>query len=436
MPLGALLLSLAWPQVAGEPSSAAHALELRNGRWFDGRRFEERTLYAVDGRFTDERPAAGARVLDLAGGWVVPPFAEAHNHNVHDGADAALAKYLEQGVFYVKNPNSLARSTTSIRAQVNRPDAIDVVFAGGGLTATGGHPCDVVRPMVERGIWTEADGDGGFYFALDDAQDLAASWPAIRAQPRDFLKTYLLYSEDHARLRDDSAAFGWRGLDPVLLPAIVQRAHAEGWRVSAHVESAADFHHALAAGVDEVNHLPGFRPLTAEIVAAAGLQVPFAFELARYSIAEEDARRAGVQGTVVVTTLGELLRTLERIPFDAPERAVADEVLELVLANLALLGRHGVRLVLGSDEYDLDEGTVVDEFLALHRLGAFDPATLLRMWCEDTARAIFPTRELGKLVPGCEASFLVLGADPLADPNAVRDVRLRVKQGRVLELGR
>ena len=434
--LGAWLLVLGSAlQDGGAPAQADRTLELRNGRWFDGRGFEERTVFVVAGRFAAEPPGSADEVLDLAGGWVVPPFAEAHNHNLHDGADAALAKYLEQGVLYVANPNSLARSTTSIRARVNQPGTIDAVFAGGGLTSSGGHPEDVVRPLVERGIWTKADGDGGFYFAIDDARDLEATWPAIRAQPRDFLKTYLLYSEEFAALRDDDAARGWRGLDPALLPEIVRRAHEAGWRVSTHIESATDFHHAVAAGVDEVAHMPGFRPLVAA-AAAFEARPPREFALSTYRIAAEDARRAAAQGTVVVTTLCGLLGALERVPLDAPERPAADEVVELVLANLALLQDHGVRIALGSDEYDVEEGTVVDEFLALARLGAFEPAALLRIWCEDTPRSIFPARSIGRFEPGFEASFLVLGDDPLADPENVRAVRLRVKQGRVLQVGR
>src|SRR5262245_55551821 len=372
--LAALLPSL---QATSE-SSAPRTLEFRNGFWFDGRGFEERTLYAVDGRFVRERPAAIDRTLDLAGGYVVPPFAEAHNHNVHDGADAALRKYLEQGVFYVKNPNSLPRSTTSIRARIDRPDGIDVVFAGGGLTSSGGHPVDLVRQNQQRGAWTEADGDGGFYFAIDDADDLARTWPAIHAQPRDFLKTYLLYSEEHEERRRDDAFLGWRGLDPALLPEIVRRAHAEGWRVSTHIETAADFHHAILAGVDEVNHMPGFRPLVEGSGLAALLHQPREYGPDTYAISDEDARRAGEQKTVVVTTLGELLRQLERTPYDDPRREAADRIVELVLANLECLRKNHVRIALGSDEYDIQEGTIVDEFLALSRLGAFDPAELLR----------------------------------------------------------
>lgn len=70
----------------------------------------------------------------------------------------------------------------------------------------------------------------------------------------------------------------------------------------------------------------------------------------------------------------------------------------------------------------------------LVRLDLFEPEELLRRWCEDTALAVFPVRRIGRLEPGFEASFLVLEADPLVDPQAVRGIRLRVKQGRLIDV--
>jgi len=45
------------------------------------------------------------------------------------------------------------------------------------------------------------------------------------------------------------------------LPKVVEKAHANNLRVSTHVENAADFHYAIAAGADEIAHLP-FRTST------------------------------------------------------------------------------------------------------------------------------------------------------------------------------
>ena len=55
-------------------------LAFGGGRWFTGSAFEEGTAFAVDGVLTFEPPARVDSTIHLAGGYVVPPFGEAHNH--------------------------------------------------------------------------------------------------------------------------------------------------------------------------------------------------------------------------------------------------------------------------------------------------------------------------------------------------------------------
>jgi len=69
-------------------------------------------------------------------------------------------------------------------------------------------------------------------------------------------------------------------------------------------------------------------------------------------------------------------------------------------------------------------------------LRALDNRTLLEMWCDTTAQTIFPKRKIGKLQEGYEANFLALEGDPLKDFSNVTRIKVRVKQGRVLEVGR
>ena len=57
------------------------AYKLVNGQWYDGKNFVRRTFYSVDGHLTERAPHTAAETLDLSNGFVVPPFAEAHNHN-------------------------------------------------------------------------------------------------------------------------------------------------------------------------------------------------------------------------------------------------------------------------------------------------------------------------------------------------------------------
>jgi len=411
----ALLLALAAGGCSG--AAATHGTAYEHGRWFVGGGFAEGTVYVVDGRLTRTRPGAVDSTVDLSGGWVVPPFGEAHNHNVESSRFAAVnLRYMREGIFYVKNPNSLARFTDPIRDTLGGPLTIDAVFAGGGLTSTGGHPIEIADRMIGFGRWSDADGEGGFYWTMDDRAELAAKWDAFLASRPGFIKAYLLYSEDQAARIADPDLYGWRGLDPGLLPDIVARAHAAGLRVSVHVETAADFHVAVEAGVDEVNHLPGFR---------ADPDVP----IEAYRIAEADARAAAEKGITVVTTVGGMIESIEGA--SPAEVAAAARYRALVEHNLETLSRHGVRIAIGSDRY---EETSLSEALALHRLGVFEPAALLRMWTEHTARTIFPARAIGTLEDGAEASFLVLEGNPIEAFENVRRIRLRVKNGAPVRL--
>lgn len=420
LPVAALTLTLAVPDAAlaqaegalRPPADAAvHAY--RNGRWFDGRGFVERTMYVSDGTFVAE-PASGAdSAIDLRGRRVVPPFGEAHNHNVEAGPGFTdrVRRYLSHGVFYVKNPNVLPSGVDPIREQVNHPTSIDVAFAGGGITGPGGHPIGVVQRNVDRGLWTEDQGEGAFYHAVADTDDLDAAWAALLADRPDFVKTYLLYSETHDRRADDPAYVGQRGLDPDLLPAIVERAREAGLRVTTHVETAADFRHALDAGVDEIAHLPGFR-------GDEDNRFP---EPDRFRLSRIDARRAAEADVVVVTTLGD---------FDELDDEVTSRrAREVFRHNLQVLEQEGVRLALGSDDYD---AVGVDEAFQLLDLDVLSNLELLKMWVEETPRTVFPDRRIGRLAPGYEASFLVLERNPIEDFSAVRDIRMRVKQGVIL----
>jgi hypothetical protein len=178
------------------PSSLTVAYQ--NGRWFTGSIFEPRTMYVRAGRFIEavERPDS---VVNL-GGYVLLPFGEAHNHNLElipsqpMRLDALLRRYMQNGVFYVQNPDNLPRTRGDLAARINRPEAPDVAFANGGITGPGGHPVEIAQRNLASGLWTEADGEGGFLYTVANAAALDSAWPKLLATRPDFVKIYLLYS--------------------------------------------------------------------------------------------------------------------------------------------------------------------------------------------------------------------------------------------------
>jgi hypothetical protein len=407
---------LAHPGHHEESEPELESYELVNGLWFDGEGFRAKTFYAVSGLLTEKKPPLIDARVDLEGGYVVPPFGEAHNHNVVqlNHLEQKIHEYLSAGVYYVKIANSVRDYTAKIRDKLNKPQSLGVVFANGGLTASSGHPVKLYEDQLREHMYSGTERfslNNRAYFIIDNESDLEEKWPMIRATPPDFIKTFLYYSEEYEKRRDDPAYSGRKGLNPKLLPVIVEKAHAEGLRVATHIETAADFHNALAAGVDEVAHLPGYN-------------IPAEYDVASFQISEEDAEAAAAAGLVVVTTT-----ILSEFKVKDPER------LQLVQANqvrnLRLLHDHGVAIAIGSDRFEL---TSVDEAMYLHKIGAFDNLTLLKYWSETTAHAIFPERHIGRLAEGYEASFLVLGGNPVEDFKYVKEIHSGFQQGMPLEM--
>jgi imidazolonepropionase-like amidohydrolase len=251
------------------------------------------------------------------------------------------------------------------------------------------------------------ENDG--YWFIDTEADLGEKWPRILAGHPDLIKVFLFNASESPPSRADTGLPSREpGLKPSLVPEIVRRAHGAGLRVAAHVETAKDFEIAVGAGVDIFAHLPGYAMDWEE---PADLRV----------ISEAAARLAGERHVVVAPTVN--LGLAARGPDSA---ATVERRRDVQRRNLALLMRHGVRVTVGSDWYGR---TAWGEIEALRALGLWDNLGLLRLWAEATPQAIFPRRRLGRLEPGYEASFLVLADDPLRRLEALRDIRLRVKQG-------
>src|SRR4051812_40297716 len=97
-----LLMSI---QVSSTPPHLA-TYRYINGQWFNGRSFDKKVMYSVNGVFTDS-PGKIDSTIDLKNQFIVPPFSEAHTHALEGigNMDARIQRYLKDGVFYVKNPN-------------------------------------------------------------------------------------------------------------------------------------------------------------------------------------------------------------------------------------------------------------------------------------------------------------------------------------------
>jgi imidazolonepropionase-like amidohydrolase len=400
------LCSTAWS--AAVPSGV---VAYTHGQWWDGKAFTAGDRYVQGDLFVRKPTVAPGRTVDLHGMYVVPPFGDAHNHM--PGSPAAFdAAAVDAGVFYFMNPNIMASLVPGLRAYLAAPGHIDTRLAIGGITAPGGHPEKLYEDILTKYVYTDMKPEqmvGDAFNYVTKPADIDPVMDKLMAEHTDFVKIFLLYSEDFAKRKDDPAMRGDKGLDPALVPAIVAAAHKRGLKVAAHIETAADFRVVVAAGVDEAAHMPGY----------VALEDP----ISKYAITDADAAAAAKARMTVVTTawLGGNTRDLaQRLP----------AVQAMQKANLLKLQAAGVPLILGTDG---DAGSVIKEARYLMSLGVVDSPTLLQLLCVDTPRFIFPGRRIGMLAPGYEASFLALKADPSVDLAGLTQIGFRVKQGLELE---
>ena len=78
-------------------------LEIKNGNWYDGDKFQNSTLYIVNGKFSDASPSTVDQVINLNNKYIIPPFGEAHTHNlaIDFGVEHMISKYINEGTIYI-----------------------------------------------------------------------------------------------------------------------------------------------------------------------------------------------------------------------------------------------------------------------------------------------------------------------------------------------
>jgi imidazolonepropionase-like amidohydrolase len=386
-----------------------------------GEGFEPGWITLRDGMIVDPdtRPDV---IVDLDGGYITPAFANAHQHTPRTSLENSWA-FMGAGVFYVWNPNVLGSLMTEERAAFfARPETIEVRESAGGVTTPGSHPeplyVNVLGPYVYGGAGYDEMYLDAFHYARDDAE-IATTLDRLQADGADFVKAYLMRSDIYEAPGEDGEGGSTTGLDPALVPALVEAAHARGLPIGFHVETRFDFRTIAEAGADFAMHLPGYS-------AVARLEEDFRV------LTQADAEAAAEAGMAVVpTTLVGAVR-IEEARND-PDREVDPEAVQgayrLQAENIAILHEAGVRLLPGTDG---NPGSVPSEVQHWVEIGALSDGQAARTLL-NAAGFLFSDINAGCLEPGCRADFLVLENDPTADIAAIEDIRLRVKSGRVLD---
>ncbi|MEM6327387.1 MAG: aspartyl protease family protein [Bacteroidota bacterium] len=404
------------PRVATEAGTVAYV----GGKWYDGTGFAPRdTTWAVDGVFAAEAPPdrLGARVVDLGTRYIVPPFGDAHTHQLSDPWSVRIAEqYVREGILYALVLTNPSDTGNAARAQFTSPGTMDVAYAHGGLTATESHPHRVYEGIALE-AWTPQEQrerrdeirasrleENNAYFFLDSLADLSAKWDAYLATNPDHAKLYVLGVTD-----PDAKPTDRRGLSAEVFRATVHRATEAGLPTWAHVETGLDAKLAAESGTSGLAHLPGYS---------------FARAPSRYHLSDETVRLMGERRMWVTPTVS----ITPRYTRDRPARLVLAR--DHQRRTLRRLHDAGARIVIGTDAWGATSKPEADYMVDAR---FFSPAEMLDLWAVQTPQAVFPDRAIGHLAPGFEASLLALDCDPTTDWTCTEQIAHVEKQG--LRLG-
>ena len=186
------------------------------------------------------------------------------------------------------------------------------------------------------------------------------------------------------------------------LRAIVDEAHRRGLRVAAHTHGADAVRHAVAAGIDCIEH--GF-------------------------LMDDDAIAALVEhGTFLVPTTR--LADAMDVSKAPPElQAKAAEMFPKARTSVKAAYDAGVKIAVGTDAPAIPHGKNADELVALVDRG-MPPLAVLRA-ATVTAAELIDVTDRGRLADGLLADVIAVPGDPLQDIGVTQKVRFVMKGGKV-----
>ena len=354
------------------------------------------TIVVDNGVFTAVGPASevavpsGAAVVDLSGYTIMPTIIDTHVHLSRDRA-SLLEDLRNRARFGVSAALSLGQDegddVYAVRAE-NIPGIAVYRTAGKGITAP-----EPGRTEIPHWVST-----------VDEAR---AAVQAEAALDVDIIKIWV-----------DDRDGQYAKLTPALYGAIIDEAHANGIRVTAHLFSLEDAKGLLLAGVDAFAHGVRDIPVDEDFLALLDER-------------EDLVLGPNLPGTGLpydVTWLEGFLGDQQYAQVRAQSQASnpqAHDFYRIQARNLAQMNLAGVKIVLGTDGNTPWGPHLEMEDMAL---AGMSPLDVLKAATGNGAEFL-RLDDMGTISVGKRADFIVLEANPLADIKNTRRIHAVYMQG-------
>jgi imidazolonepropionase-like amidohydrolase len=366
----------------------------------DGSAAIDNAVFIVEGdRFTQVGRAgqvkvpAGATRVNLAGKTVMPAIIDTHTHMNSATRDALVEHLKNKARFGSAVVMSLGTDPGDVAYQVRAetiPGAAKLLTAGRGITAPEPGRTDVP-------YW------------ITSADDARKAVRELAAKKVDLVKIWV-----------DDRDGKYKKLSPELYTAVIDEAHKNGFRVTAHIFSLEDAKGLLKAGLDAFAHSVRDRDIDDEFVAMMK-QRPNVFLVPNLPDRGVAVDMSWLRGSIPDDEL-------KKLQAGATDRPPAQAAFGIQARNLAKLNAAGVKIALGTDG-----GVVWSPHVEMEDIVAagMTPHQVIVAATRNAAELLH-LKDHGTISSGKVADVLVLDGNPSEDIKNTRKISAVYLRGAVV----